>query len=51
MRIIISHSQYADLRVMKEIASGKGNHDDRQAVFKALVAAGRNNLVPVRHAA
>ena len=51
MRIIISHSKYADLSVTKEIATGKGNHDDRQSVFKALVAAGRDNLVPARHAA
>lgn len=51
MRIIITHGKYADLSVTKEIATGKGNHDDRQAVFKALVAAGRDNLVPARHAA
>lgn len=46
MRITISHAKYADLSVTKEIATGKGNHDDRQAVFKALRDAGRGNLVP-----
>lgn len=46
MRIIITHAKHRDLSVTKHIASGKGNHDDRQAVFKALRDGGHDNLVP-----
>lgn len=46
MRIIITHAKHRDLSVTKLIAGGKGNHDDRQSVFKALHDAGRDNLVP-----
>jgi hypothetical protein len=46
MRFIITHAKHSDLVVEKTIATGKGNHDDRQSVFKVLRDAGRGNLVP-----